>query len=277
MHDPRTTRRLALAVSATLLVVLACTCTNPLTRLRGQVPGAGGIGGRVWFDTNGNGLQDEGERRLPDIEVRLVDEAGNQLESTKTDANGEYHLAQAEAGSYVIWFIPPNGLAFTLNDVGSDDTIDSDAIVASGQTEAFSYDGLSKTSLDAGMVLIDSEPTPASGSTPAVEATQPVETDAAPTEELAGDTPQVHFTYIHHSGYSEIVITFSNLVEGQEISGKVLGSGVSGDGEFTAVGGADGTCEIRVRITSYGVYDVDIPELGISQPVTVVAATATPY
>jgi len=274
MHDPRTTRRLALALSGILVVALACTCKSPLD-LTKLSPG-GGVNGRVWFDRNGDGLQDEGEEGVPAVLVQLVTTDGTVAEDMMTGEDGSFAFLKAKGGNFALGVIPPEGFGFTVNDVGSDESLDSDVIPASGQTELFSYNGIQGVTRDAGLVPA----VPKATNTPRPTATSAViRTDVPATEIPADTTPKVHITYEHTAPgrYSEIVIIFSNMAEGQEISGAVLGSGVSGDGGFTAVGGADGTCEIRVRITSYGIYDVDIPELGISQTVTVVAATATPY
>jgi len=272
MTDPRSARRLALAASAGLLILLACTCNNPLDLMK-LSPG-GGVKGRVWFDRNGDGLQDEGEEGVQAVGVQLVTADGTVADETSTGEDGTFAFLQARGGSYALGFTPPEGLGFTVNGVGSDESLDSDVLQASGQTDLFSYNGVQGVTRDAGLV----PEAPKATNTPRPTATSAAAlTDAAPTEELADDTPKVHITYVHHQGYSEIVITFSNMAEGQEISGEVLGSGVSGSGIFTAVGGADGTCEIRVKIVSYGIYDLEIPDLGISQSVTVVQATATPY
>jgi hypothetical protein len=271
MTDPIKERRLALVLSATLLVGLACTCGTPLDRLRSGTAGdliGGGVGGRAWFDTDRNGLQDEGEPGLKGVQVRLLDEAGKQVDAAVTDADGSYEFAGHEAGTYVIWFTAPDTLEFTLNGVGSDETVDSDAIVTSGQTDSFGYDGLSSVTRDAGMVNVDTTPTRAPA-TPTSE--------VMPTEPVA--MPQAHITYEHTSpgNFSEIVIDIILMQEGQEISGTVTGPAVAGDGTFTAVGDAQGMDQCRVVIFQFGLYDVDIPDLGISQPVNVVAATPTPF
>lgn len=276
MTNPRSARKLALFLSASLLVALACTCPNPLQLVRGSVRGAG-IGDRVWFDANGNGLQDDGESGMSDVEVQLLDESGNVLERTRTDASGQYQLTAVGQGTYVVWFTPPEGMVFTLNDVGSDDTLDSDAIQASGQTEAFVFDGLSDTTRDAGLVEYKGHETPVGPN--------PTET---PQQELTAvpdvtDTPaaaiEVHATYEHTvpGSYSEILIWIFNLDEGQEVSGDVSGPAVDGDGAFTVTGDAEGNGGARVKIFQYGLYNVVIPDLQFNQDVNVVAATATPY
>jgi hypothetical protein len=266
MTDPRAARRLALFLSAGLLVALACTCTNPLAGLSGGSAG-GAIGDYVWLDANGDGNQDTEEQGIAGVEVRLLDENGDEVDTTVTDKDGAYSFSGPEAGTYVVAFVPPEGMHFTLQDQGLDDSLDSDARQEDGRTEPFGYDGSEDMTRDAGLVaeaLATTVPPP--------KAT-PTATAAATATEASADTPQVDVTY-HHTvpgQFSEIIILISNLEPGQEVSGQVTGPAVDGDGTFTAFGGADGTCEIRVKIFQFGVYDVDIPDLGPSQAVNVTA------
>jgi hypothetical protein len=51
------------------------------------------IGNRVWFDADGDGVQDPGERPLGGVTVQLVDSAGNVIGTAVTDANGHYYFS----------------------------------------------------------------------------------------------------------------------------------------------------------------------------------------
>ncbi len=89
------------------------------------------IGDRVWFDTNGNGIQDAGEtipiRNLP---VALMDETTNAvLAETQTDENGLYRFEELAASNYVVRFAFSGepGLMPTLAKQGGDAAVDSDA------------------------------------------------------------------------------------------------------------------------------------------------------
>ncbi len=200
--------------------------------------------------------------------MRLLDETSKTVDSTVTDKDGAYSFAGPEAGTYVVWFIRPDGFEFTLQDTGEDDELDSDARQANGQTNSFAFDGSDMTR-DAGLI-------PSGGPTPVPPKATPkssATSEATATPEPAADTPIVDLTY-HHTvpgQYSEVIIRFSNLAPGQQVPGQVLGPAVDGDGRFTAVGGVDGMCEIRVKIFQFGTYDVDIPSLGSSQAINVTA------
>ncbi len=48
------------------------------------------IGNYVWYDANGNGIQDAGEKGIPGISVRLTDANDVVITTTSTDASGKY-------------------------------------------------------------------------------------------------------------------------------------------------------------------------------------------
>ena len=48
------------------------------------------IGDRLWFDTDGDGVQDPGEAPISGVTVRLYDAAGNLVSTAVTNARGEY-------------------------------------------------------------------------------------------------------------------------------------------------------------------------------------------
>ncbi len=119
----------------------------------------GSISNFVWADLNGNGLQDTGEPGLPEIEVNLyfVNAAGEiiALMSTFTNAAGFYSFGMLPGSSYVVKVIPPSGYIFTTPDVGTDDTIDSDVLIATGRTAPLTLGpGEDNDTIDAGLVEV---------------------------------------------------------------------------------------------------------------------------
>lgn len=99
------------------------------------------IGDRVWFDSNGNHLQDEGEPGVPDVPVRLVDVDLNTLQTTTTDALGNYYFALndvAENTAFQIRFGAPPSIPdyYWVNKDMGDDNIDSD-VTGLGYTDFF--------------------------------------------------------------------------------------------------------------------------------------------
>ena len=93
--------------------------------------GGAAIGDRVWFDDNGNGIQDAAEIHfIANLPVALLDAAGNVLRTTNTDSTGTYLFAGLASGTYRVRFdmtdISSNVVATTAN-AGGDDAQDSDA------------------------------------------------------------------------------------------------------------------------------------------------------
>ncbi len=96
----------------------------------------GSIGDRIWYDTNENGIQDNGETGVANVDVKLFDCNDNLINATQTDNNGNYLFSDVPAGSYKVEFVLPSGYVFTTKDAGNDDTVDSD-VNPNGQTDCF--------------------------------------------------------------------------------------------------------------------------------------------
>ena len=112
----------------------------------------GELRGRVFFDANANGLQDVGEPGIAGVTVELYDDALALRRSVVTDGLGEYHLRPKE-GNWLLRFVAPPSW-FTSPDVGGDDTLDSDADPATGETASFPVTiNVLDTTIDAGFVV----------------------------------------------------------------------------------------------------------------------------
>lgn len=92
------------------------------------------LGGKVWKDKNKNGIQERGEHGMNKVKVSLYDCNGNVLKWSTTNHNGSYLFSNLTPGDYKLKFHAPFGYAFTINDQGSDDTLDSDAAPETGFT-----------------------------------------------------------------------------------------------------------------------------------------------
>ena len=112
------------------------------------------LGNLVWFDADGDGLQDAGEPPAPGVTVQLLDADGDVLRSAVTDHRGAYGFGDLPAGSYSLRFGGlPAGHSLTLRDQGADDARDSDADPATGSTGPIALPaGALDTSWDAGLV-----------------------------------------------------------------------------------------------------------------------------
>lgn len=113
------------------------------------------LGGKVWDDLNGDGIQDTNETLLKDIDVILLDQNKNVLKTTKTDIFGRYSFNDLNDGTYFIKINLSNGYdAFTKNDVGTDNSINND-FNNNGLTKQIEVkDGNSDYSIDCGILKL---------------------------------------------------------------------------------------------------------------------------
>ncbi len=123
------------------------------------------IGAQVFIDSNGNGVQDSGEAGVSGVRVTLVSGGDDGLISTTgdnttittvTDSSGNYLFSDLNPGAeYQVTFDPstiPADHQFVLANVGSDESVDSDAN-ASGVTPIVTLtSGEENNNIDAGIV-----------------------------------------------------------------------------------------------------------------------------
>ena len=111
------------------------------------------IGDVVWFDSNGDGIQQASETGVSGVTVTLGGKLGNgndvPPQAAQTDANGKYQFSNLYPGAYDVVFTLPTGMAFTTQDQGTD-LIDSDA-AADGKASVTLKSGESNQSIDAGV------------------------------------------------------------------------------------------------------------------------------
>jgi hypothetical protein len=132
-------------------------CRNAVGIAFSTIPGcpesSTGIGDRVWYDSNHNGMQDTSEPGLADVLVRLLSDSLIVISATHTSATGEYLFTDLSASTYYVEFIPPRGMIWTRTHAGPDDAMDSDADRTTGRTTAvILLPNTIKREYDAGMV-----------------------------------------------------------------------------------------------------------------------------
>jgi uncharacterized repeat protein (TIGR01451 family) len=135
--------------------------TAPVTLTAGQtintidagLVGTAEIGDYVWFDTNGNGLQDSSETGVAGVTVDLLNSTGTSvLEVTTTNSSGHYSFTGLAAGTYEVKFIAPSGDTFSPEGVGTNSAIDSNANQTTGITAPITLTvGQSNNTVDAGL------------------------------------------------------------------------------------------------------------------------------
>ncbi|MFM7843755.1 MAG: SdrD B-like domain-containing protein, partial [Planctomycetota bacterium] len=85
------------------------------------------LGDFVWEDLNANGQQDADEPGIPDVTVKLLDQNGDVVGTTTTDADGAYAFTELTPDTYSVQFVAPSGYVATIANSG-DDATDSDAV-----------------------------------------------------------------------------------------------------------------------------------------------------
>ena len=86
------------------------------------------LGDTVFLDEDQDGIQDDGEEGVEGVTVNLLDCDGNELDSTTTDASGNYSFTDLDPNvDYIVEFELPDGFEFSPADQGGDDAADSDA------------------------------------------------------------------------------------------------------------------------------------------------------
>jgi hypothetical protein len=99
------------------------------------------LGDFVWFDTDGDGVQDAGEPGIPGVTVTIYNSAGTiALYSTITDQDGKYLFSNLSPNNYRVGFSTlPNNTEFTTADATTESLgTDSDVDPITGLTPVIS-------------------------------------------------------------------------------------------------------------------------------------------
>lgn len=132
----------------------AVSSGQPTSHVDGGIVAAVTVRGRAWSDDDADGIQDLNEVTLAGVAVSLYLADGTLVATTTTDLGGYYRFDDQLPGEYYLAFAPLAGYEFTLQNQGSDDSMDSDVdddgltaffTLLSGQADALFDAGL-KTS-----------------------------------------------------------------------------------------------------------------------------------
>ena len=123
------------------------------------------LGDYVWLDVDADGIQDTTDTPLSGVVVNLVAIGADGvfgtaddpvLDTTTTDASGNYEFVDLPAGTYAVDFQLAANHVYTFTDQGLDDAADSDADRALGvSAPVILAEGDDDRSIDAGMIFVD--------------------------------------------------------------------------------------------------------------------------
>ncbi len=115
------------------------------------------IGDMVWIDVDDNAVFSNSEDGLENVVISLINQNGSVIDMKTTGADGLYCFTDVVPGVYQVKFEMPPNYSFVTPDVGTNESIDSDANNASGNlgfTNPFMVaSGVSMKDIDAGVVF----------------------------------------------------------------------------------------------------------------------------
>lgn len=119
----------------------------------GLSPSGPSINGRVWSDTDGDGIRNGAEPGTAGVKVELYNATTLVLEdAVTTNASGGYHFTGLHAGSYYVKVLRLSAAqVFSPQDAGNNDALDSDVDAVVGQSAVFSLGATGVVSIDAGL------------------------------------------------------------------------------------------------------------------------------
>ncbi|WP_394940460.1 SdrD B-like domain-containing protein [Psychromicrobium sp. YIM B11713] len=121
----------------------------------------GSLGDKVWFDLNGDGIQDPNEPGVPNVTVHLLDgngqpvnDANGQPITTTTDAQGNYLFSNLPAGDYKVKVDLPADRKFAPQAAGADREKDSN-VGADGVSDTVAINATTpnRRDVDAGVIV----------------------------------------------------------------------------------------------------------------------------
>ena len=119
----------------------------------GLYPTLANLGDKVWFDVNGNGIQESNETKgVPNVTVKLYSEANKLIGTTQTTTTGQYLFSNLIPGNYYVLFEVPNNYKVSPLKQGSNSSNDSDANPKTGKTAVFTlFAGRDEKRIDMGL------------------------------------------------------------------------------------------------------------------------------
>lgn len=122
------------------------------------------LGDRVWFDADGDGVQDPGELGLADVTARLY-KGGNPVATTATDRFGRYEFStrgRTPGSNYRVQLTVPAGFILAPEHAAGVGAYPDSDFDATGSTATFAVSGgRTDWTIDAGLTAAPQAPPPA--------------------------------------------------------------------------------------------------------------------
>ena len=140
--------------------ITGCSNSGNGTAIINQCPLVANLGDFMWFDTNNDGIQNNGELGVSNITIKLFNSADFNVATTTTNAAGLYSFSNITPGNgYYVIFSKPTGYSFTTQTVGGATATNNSKTDASGRTISFNItNGASILNIDAGITPTGATP-----------------------------------------------------------------------------------------------------------------------
>jgi len=207
-------------------------------------PATGSIGTHVWYDSNADAVQDNGEANAPGVTVTLAGGTLTATETAVTDTSGNYAFTGLGPGTYTLAFLPTSSAYAYSVPIGGTELV----TLAAGQTYTAANAGLVPPPVLDGEVVIAVKGQAYSGTVATVEGTNwPASSLSA--EIQWGDGTETTGTLVSSGGTVAVTGTHTYTHEGAyALAVEVIGTFGSGSG-----GGSSSA------VRSYGVTATAVP------------------
>ncbi len=112
------------------------------------------LGDMIWKDIDQDGIQDDGEEGVADVNITLYNSSNEELGTDTTDSGGKYEFCNLSSDDYYIVVDKstlPDGYEITSQNQGDDDNNDSDINPDDGKSDTVTISDDNNYSLDGGI------------------------------------------------------------------------------------------------------------------------------
>ncbi len=216
------------------------------------------LGDMIWKDIDQDGIQDDGEEGVADVNITLYNSSNEELGTDTTDSGGKYEFCNLSSDDYYIVVDKstlPDGYEITSQNQGDDDNNDSDINPDDGKSDTVTISDDNNYSLDGGIYSptyclgdmiwkdIDQDGIQDDGEEGVADVNITLYNSS--NEELGTDTTdsggKYEFCNLSSDDYY-IVVDKSTLPDGYEITSQNQGDDDNNDSDINPDDGEEGYC-----------------------------------